>query len=189
MAPASTRLDPRTTAIVVIDVQERLAPAMPEEQLRQVLRSTSILLEAASLLGAPVLATEQYPKGLGPTLPAVAERLAALGVPRLEKVAFSAVGVPTFDERLAALAPRAAVVIGMETHVCVYQTVRDLVARGLEVHVPIDGVGSRRDDHREAGLALCERVGAVRTTTESVVFDWLERAGSDAFKALSKSIR
>ena len=77
----------------------------------------------------------------------------------------------------------------MESHVCVYQTVRDLVARGLEVHVPIDGVTSRRDDHRAAGIGLCERAGAVRTTTESVVFDWLGRAGTDAFRELSKRIR
>ena len=77
----------------------------------------------------------------------------------------------------------------METHVCVYQTVRDLVGRGLDVHVPIDGVASRRDDHSETGLALCRAAGATITTTETIVFDWLRRASGDAFKSLSKLIR
>jgi nicotinamidase-related amidase len=81
------------------------------------------------------------------------------------------------------------VLIGMEAHVCVYQTARDLVERGYAVHVPIDGVVSRRDDHRETGIALCERAGAVRTTTETVVFDWLGRAGTDVFRQISKLIR
>ena len=77
----------------------------------------------------------------------------------------------------------------MEAHVCVFQTARDLARRGLTVHVAADGVASRRDDHRDAGLSLCERAGAVVTTTETVVFDWLERAGSEQFKLLSKVIR
>jgi nicotinamidase-related amidase len=77
----------------------------------------------------------------------------------------------------------------METHVCVYQTVRDLAALGVEVHLPIDGVSSRRDDHRDAGIDLCVRAGAVRTTTESIAFDWLRVAGTAEFKRLSALIR
>ena len=84
---------------------------------------------------------------------------------------------------------QAAVVVGMESHVCVYQTVRDLVERGLDVHVPVDGVCSRRDDHRQAGIELCVRAGAVKTTTESIAFDWLRVAGSPEFKELSGLIR
>jgi len=183
------RLLPASTAVVVVDVQERLAAAMPEQQLREVLRASRILLEAARLLGAPVFVTEQYPKGLGPTLAELEPTLVAAGAKRFEKDAFSAADAPGFAEALIASGAKAAVVVGMESHVCVYQTVRDLVARGLEVHVPIDGVSSRRDDHREAGISLAERDGAVRTTTESVVFDWLVRAGSDEFKQLSKLIR
>jgi nicotinamidase-related amidase len=183
------RLVPGNTAVVVVDVQERLAAAMPEPQLREVVRATRILLEAARLLGAPVFVTEQYPKGLGPTIAEVAPLLAAASARRFEKEAFSAAEAPGFADALAGSGVKAAVVVGMESHVCVYQTVRDLVARGLEVHVPIDGVSSRRDDHRDAGISLAERAGAVRTTTESVVFDWLVRAGSDEFRALSKLIR
>jgi nicotinamidase-related amidase len=183
------RLDPKTTAVVVVDIQERLAAAMPAAQLAEVVRSAKILLEGARLLGAPVLVTEQYPKGLGPTLADIEPALVAAGAQRFEKNTFSAGGVPAFGEALSASSARAAIVIGMESHVCVYQTVRDLVARGIEVHVPIDGVSSRKDDHREAGISLCEHAGAVRTTTESAIFDWLVRAGSDEFRQLSKLIR
>ena len=182
-------LVPKTTAVVVVDVQERLAAAMPAAQLQEVVRSARILLEAARLLGAPVLATEQYPKGLGPTIAELTPLFDAAGAQRFEKTTFSAAGVPAFGDALSASGARAAIVIGMESHVCVYQTVRDLVARGVEVHVPIDGVSSRRDDHRETGISLCERAGAIRTTTESVAFDWLVCAGSDEFRQISKLIR
>ena len=174
-----SRLDPASTAIVVVDIQERLAPAMPETQLAQVLRSGRILLEAAGMFSAPVFATEQYPRGLGPTVDAIAEPLEALQVQPIEKLSFSACEAPGFSEAFEAAAPRAAVVIGMESHVCVYQTVRDLTARGVDVHLPIDGVSSRRDDHRDAGIDLCVRAGAVRTTTETIAFDWLQVAGTD----------
>ncbi len=183
------RLDPKTTAIVVVDVQQRLADVMPPEQLERVRRATRILVEGARLLGAPVLATEQYPKGLGPTLSDVSEVLGAAGASRFEKTEFSACDAAGFAQALERTGARAAVVVGMETHVCVYQTVRDLTARGLEVHVPIDGVVSRVEDHRQTGLELCERAGAVRSTAETVVFDWLRQGSGDAFKQLSKLIR
>ncbi|HMJ12257.1 MAG TPA: isochorismatase family protein [Polyangiaceae bacterium] len=183
------RLRPSTTAVIVVDVQEKLAAAMPPAQLASLERSARILLEGARLLHAPVLVTEQYPKGLGRTLPAIAELLQTARAQSFEKLDFSSWDAAGFSDALTASGARAAVVIGMESHVCVYQTVRDLTAHGFQVHVPMDGVSSRQEDHREVGLKLCERAGAVRTTTESVVFDWLERAGSDEFKALSKLIR
>lgn len=183
------RLIPESTLVVVVDVQERLASAMPTERMADLERSTSILLEAARLLGAKVIATEQYPKGLGPTVPTIADKLALLEAPRIEKTEFSACDNPAFVDRLVELSPSAVVVVGMETHVCVYQTVRDLVRRGLVVHVPVDAVASRRDDHREVGLSLCERTGAYLGTVESIVFDWLQKAGSDEFRAISRLIR
>ena len=183
------RLDPKSTAVIVVDVQERLAAVMPPEQLQELTRAIRILVEGARLLGAPLFVTEQYPKGLGTTLPELAEPLRSAGARRFEKNEFSACDSDEFAAALHESGARAAVVLGMEAHVCVYQTVRDLVSRGIEVHVPIDGVTSRRDDHRETGLRLCERAGAIRTTSESVVFDWLRRSGSDAFKQLSKLIR
>ena len=184
-----SRLDPTRTAIVVIDIQERLAPAMPADQLDQVLRAGRILLEAASIFSSPVFATEQYPKGLGVTVEQMSGPLEALQVTPFEKTSFSAYEAPGFAEAFEAAQPQAVVVIGMETHVCVYQTVRDLTALGVEVHLPIDGVSSRREDHRDAGIDLCVRSGAVRTTTESIVFDWLRVAGTEEFKRLSALIR
>jgi len=91
--------------------------------------------------------------------------------------------------QLDEVAPKVVIVVGMETHVCVYQTVRDLIGRGFEVHVPIDAVVSRHDDDRTVGIALCERAGAIPTTTETIVFDWLGRAGTDAFRTISKLVR
>jgi nicotinamidase-related amidase len=183
------RLRPDTTAVIVVDIQERLAGAMPEAQLESLRRSARILLHAAHLLRAPVFLTEQYPKGLGPTLSDVSEASKLAGALRFEKLAFSAWDAGGFRDAVQASGAKAAVVIGMEAHVCVYQTVRDLSGVGLEVYVPSDGVSSRREDHREIGLGLCERAGAIRTTTESVVFDWLSRADSSEFKELSKLIR
>lgn len=182
-------LDPRETLLVVVDVQEKLAPAMPPAMMTDLARAATILLEAARLLGVRVLATEQYPQGLGPTLGPIAERLAAMNVSPIAKLSFSACSEPSFLRAVHAPRPRAAVVIGMETHICVYQTARDLALLGIDVHVPRDGVASRRDDHRDAGLDLCRSAGAVITTAETVAFDWLGKASGDAFKAVSRLVR
>lgn len=183
------RLDPKTSSVVVVDVQERLASAMPDETLALVLRATRILVESARLLGARVIATEQYPKGLGSTLPEVADLLDHAQARRIEKVAFSATDADGFVDALKERATRSVVLVGMESHVCVYQTARELVHLGFHVHVAADGVASRREDHRLAGLDLSVRAGAIRTTAESVVFDWLARAGTEEFKAVSRLVR
>lgn len=177
-----------TTALVVVDVQEKLLATMPEHRRSDLRRALTILLGAARELRLPTVYTEQYPKGLGPTEAVLREELERLRAARYEKLTFSACGADGFDQALPA-GLRTAVVVGVETHVCVFQTVRDLVARGIVVHVPIDGVASRRDDHREVGLDLCARAGAVITTAETVVFDLLERAGTPAFKALAPLVR
>jgi nicotinamidase-related amidase len=183
------RLVPSQTLVAVIDIQDGLAPAMAPARMADVTRGVPVLLAAAKLLGAPVIATEQYPKGLKSTILPVREKLDDLGVARIEKTAFSAAEVPEFQRALEAAAPKTVVVVGMETHVCVYQSVRDLRARGLEVLVPVDAVASRRDEDRAVGLALCERAGAITTSVETIVFDWLGRAGTDAFRAISKLLR
>jgi nicotinamidase-related amidase len=137
----------------------------------------------------PVIASEQYPKGLGPTVEPIAERLRAMGVEPIAKTTFDACAEPRLAQALSERSPRAVVVSGMETHICVFQTARELVRRGLEVHVAADAVASRREENRGLGLALCERAGAYLTPTETVIFDWLGRAGTDAFKAVSKLVR
>jgi nicotinamidase-related amidase len=183
------RLTPDRTVLLVVDVQERLAAAMPPPVLERLTASTLVLLESARLLGVPVVASEQYPKGLGPTVPAVGEKLRAMGVEAIAKTTFDACGEPRIAKAIGLTQPAAVVVVGMEAHVCVFQTARELARRGYAVHVVADAVASRRDDNRTLGLALAERAGAFVTPTETVVFDWLERAGSDAFKAISKLVR
>jgi nicotinamidase-related amidase len=183
------RFEPAECAVVVVDIQEKLASAMPSDQRAEVERSAAILLESCATLGVHAIATEQYPQGLGPTVAPIGDRLKALGVTPIEKLTFSACDVTAFERALSAHSPRAVIVIGMESHVCVYLTVRELAARGIQVFVPIDGVASRRPDHRAAGLDLCRSAGATLTTSETLAFDWLRAAGSESFKKLSKLIR
>jgi nicotinamidase-related amidase len=195
---AALSLSRRRAALLVVDIQDRLVPAMPEQVAGRVVRNTSILIDAAARLGLPIVVSQQYPRGLGPTLPAIEDALrAALGAAaaggaalhRFDKLEFSAAAAPAF----AALAPRLGrdqwIVTGMEAHVCVYQSARDLALRGMAVHVAADAVCSRTKANWRLGLALAERAGAIATSTEICVFDLLGRAGSDEFRALSKAIR
>ena len=183
------RLDPSTTLLLVVDVQEKLAAAMPEAALATLMKNTGILLDAAKALGVRVLASEQYPKGLGPTVPAIAEKLTAAGGVAMPKLTFDPCSDLAIARSISDIAPRAVVVVGMETHVCVFQTARELVKRGYETHVVADAVTSRSDENRRVGLSLCERAGAIITSTETVAFDLLGRAGTDAFKTISKLVR
>jgi nicotinamidase-related amidase len=183
------RLVAQKTLVAVIDIQEGLAAAMAQARMDDIVRRVPMLIEAAKIVGAPVCATEQYPKGLKSTIGQVREKLEALSVPRFEKTTFSALEVPEFQKTLERVAPTSVVVVGMETHVCVYQTVRDLRSRGLEVFVPVDAVASRRDEDRSIGLELCARTGAIPTSVETVIFDWVGRAGTDEFRAISKLVR
>jgi nicotinamidase-related amidase len=183
------RLIPPTTALLVVDVQERLASAMPPDALAELHRAARILVEGARLLQVPVFFTEQYPKGLGATTSPLDVALAQASAARFEKLSFSAWAAAGFSAALRLSGASSVVLIGMEAHVCVYQTARDLVNAGYDVHVPLDGVASRRGDHRETGLALCERAGAVRTTSETVLFDWLGQAGSEVFKEIARLLR
>jgi nicotinamidase-related amidase len=183
------RLSPESSVLIVVDVQDRLAAAMPKEQMARLVQNVCVLLEAAKLLQVPVLASEQYPRGLGSTVAALSTKLGDVGAAPIAKIEFSACDNAAFVRALDAHSPRAAIVVGMETHVCVFQTARDLVRRGYVTHVVADAVASRRDDAREIGLSLCQRAGAVVTSTEAVAFDWLRVAGTDAFRAISALIR
>ena len=183
------RLAPESSVLVVVDAQDRLAAAMPEEQMARLLRNGSVLLEAAKLLNIPVLASEQYPKGLGPTVAPLSAKLRDVGAVPIAKIEFSACDNAAFVRALDAHSPRTAIVVGMETHVCVFQTARDLVRRGYVTHVVADAVASRLEENREIGLSLCQRAGAVVTSTEAVAFDWLRVAGTDAFRTISALIR
>jgi nicotinamidase-related amidase len=182
---------PARCVLLIVDIQERLAAAMPRSVMEQLERYTTVLVELARRMALPVVVSRQYPKGLGPTVASVEEALAGLDVHRFDKLEFSVTAAPAFAPLRRALGPRRTqwIVVGMETHVCVYQTVRDLVASGQQVFVPRDVVASRTEDNWKTGLALIERVGGVVTSAETVVFEALGQAGTEDFKALSKLLK
>ncbi len=183
------RLVPASCLLLVVDVQERLAAAMPSDALDRLVKNASLLLDAAAVLGVPVIASEQYPKGLGPTLAPILARLSKMGATPIDKLSFDASAEPRLARELARVGPRAVVIVGMEAHVCVFQSARELVRRGLAVHVVADAVASRTEDNRLAGIALSSRAGANATVAEAVVFDWVERAGTDVFRAVAKLVK
>ena len=172
------------TALLVVDVQERLAAAMEPEAAARMLGRLGALIEGARVLKLPIVATEQYPKGLGHTVAAIRERLG--DAPVVEKLKFSAL-----DDRVRPrLSGRRNVVIaGMETHVCVYQSVRDLVLEGRHPVVCIDAVLSRTAVDREAGLELARAAGATLSSVEAVLFDLLGVAGTPEFKKISAAVK
>jgi nicotinamidase-related amidase len=174
------------TGLIVVDVQEAFRPVI--DGFDAVARNCGLLAEGFGILGRPVLVSEQYPKGLGSTVPEVAERLPE-GVEAVEKLRFSACGVAAFDQALAAAGARSWVVCGIEAHVCVNQTAHDLLARGYEVHLAADAISSRTAGNRTAGLEKASADGARVTSTEMALFEMLEEAGSPEFKAISKLVR
>jgi len=183
-------LSPSRAALLVIDIQERLAPVMPSEVLPQLVRNAQILIEAAKRMALPIVVSQQYPKGLGATIAPIEEALAGAPVlHRFDKLEFSAAATPEFGALYPRLARDQWIVCGVETHVCVYQTVRGLVDRGAAVHVCADAVASRSAANFRTGMALIERAGGVPTSTEATVFELLARAGSDDFKLLSRLIK
>lgn len=181
-------LTPERSALAIIDIQERLAAAMPAEERARCVKNAAILAEAAGLLGVPVIVSEQYPKGLGHTVEPIRAKLPE-DAQVVEKVEFDASANTDFSTRLDALGRSEIIVAGMEAHICVFQTARGLAARGKTVHVAYDATCSRLVEHRDAARELWAAAGAVPTITETVLFDWLGRAGGDAFKAISKLIR
>jgi nicotinamidase-related amidase len=165
------------TALLVVDVQEGFRPYA---SFAGVAEACGKLVAAARILELPALVSEQYPKGLGHTAP----ELGLTDEPRIEKTVFSAVRAEGFDLAGA----EQAIVCGIETHVCVSQTVHDLLAKGIDVHVPADAVGSRHDIDHERGLERMQRAGAVVGTVEASLFELLEYAGTPEFKAVQKLI-
>jgi nicotinamidase-related amidase len=181
----SEMLEKDKSALLLIDVQDRLFPHIHECQ--NMLVRIDLLLSAANLMKVPVLATEQYPKGLGKTISKISQTYPSLRP--LEKVDFSCLPAPGFKDSLAALQRRQIVLTGIETHVCVTQTALDLIEHGEEVFVVADATGSRRALDAETALRRLERAGATILTAESVVFEWLRRAGTDEFKALQPNLK
>jgi nicotinamidase-related amidase len=178
-------LSSQHSVLVVVDVQERLVPVVHEPQ--RMLSNLQILLHAARELRVPVLVTEQYPKGLGSTLPAVLDGLAADAI--VEKTCFSGVMEPVFMDRLAALGRDQIVLTGCEAHVCVLQTALGLKGQGRDVFLVADAVASRRPENATLGIERMRQNGVSVVTTEMVAFEWLERSGTPAFKSVLPLIR
>lgn len=178
---SAPKLDAGRAALVVIDVQEGFRRAI--EGFDGIAAATATLLRGAGEIGLPVHVTEQYPKGLGHTVPEVADHLPE-GAEPITKTCFSAAEADGFD-----LGGRdQAIVCGIETHVCVNQSVLDLLDAGVEVHVVTDAVGSRSAANRALGLAKAERAGAWLTSVETALFELLREAGTDRFKAVQRLV-
>jgi len=169
-------------ALIVVDVQEAFRPAV--RKFDKVAANVATLVDGAKALGVPIIVTEQYPRGLGSTVPEVAEHLPE-GTEPIDKVCFSAAGAEGFD-----LGGRAqAIVCGIEAHVCVSQTAHDLMSRGVQVHVVRDAVSSRTEENRDLGLRKMEGSGAVITSVEMALFELLGAAGTPEFKTVQALVK
>lgn len=175
-------------ALVVVDVQERLFQAMDPDHREEVVRNIKVLISAARRLALPIVVTEQYPKGLGHILPEVRETLGP-DVEPIAKVAFSCCAAAGFRERLQAVGTRRVILVGIEAHVCVLLTALDLKADGYPVHVAADAVTSRTQGNWRLAMEQLRQGEVVVTTTETVLFQLLERADSDEFRELARLIR
>lgn len=179
-------LDARQSQLIIIDIQERLAPAIKEGDAA--LKATLLLNKAAQQLGVPVTVTEQYPKGLGATVPALKAALAN-DATIFEKIHFSAMREAAFARHLKAQERPQLVICGMEAHVCVLQTALDAKAAGFPVAFVTDAVGSRAEHSRAIAFQRAQQAGLTLVTAEMVVFEWLERAGTDDFKTIAPLLK
>jgi nicotinamidase-related amidase len=178
------RLTPSNSMLLVVDVQEKLLAKIPAA--RQLVRNIAFLVDAAKLLNVTVIATEQYPKGLGETTEELARRLPT---DRPAKVTFSCIGAPNLLHTIRSSRRDCVVLVGMETHVCVMQSALDLLAEGFQVFLAADALQARyRMDH-ETALRRMERAGGIPTTVESIAFEWLGASDHPQFKAISKLIQ
>ena len=180
------------TALVIVDMQEKLLPAI--EQDDQVLSNAQRLLATAEILGVAVVATEQYPKGLGPTVASLAETLARCSAKWLPaglpaKTMFSCRECESVFKNLQANGIQNLLLCGIETHVCIAQTALDMIAAGFSVQLCVDAMGSRFALDHEVAIRRLEAEGCAITTTEAAMFELCERAGTDSFKAIAKLLR
>lgn len=182
------RLDRKQAVLVIIDVQEKLMPVI--DGADTVIRNLERLVRGCHILGVPVILTEQYVKGLGPTVEPIRRALEETGgYAPVEKSCFSAYGCDVFATRLAGLDRSQVLVAGVETHVCVHQTVGDLLARDLSVSVIADAVSSRTSQNREIALRRFASDGAKLTSTEMALFELTVAAGTDEFRAISRLVK
>ena len=178
-------LEKANTGLVIIDVQEKLMPVV--EQRQRIIENIKRLLLLSKLFHLPVILTEQYPEWLGPTLPDIVESL--IDCKPIPKMYFNCCDVDSFNEQLDSKDLKNIIVTGVESHICVFQTCVSLVNKGYQVHIPRDAVGSRTDENWRVGLDLLNKAGAFITSTESVIYQILKKAGTKEFKRLLKIMR
>jgi nicotinamidase-related amidase len=183
---AKFTLERDKAVLLVIDVQERLVPAMDEKVYKKILRSINLLVQGSKELQLPIVTTEQYPLGLGHTVPELSAACAG-GV--VEKVSFGCCGEPNFLQRIKEIGRPQVIVTGMEAHVCVYQTVLGLLAAGYHVHLVRDAISSRNKVDFLAGVENARAAGAVVTTVETALFQMLTTAAAPEFKAVSALVK
>ncbi|MFL6247813.1 MAG: hydrolase [Thermoanaerobaculia bacterium] len=182
------RLQRESSVLVIIDVQEKLMPVI--DRSSAVILNIDRLVRGCHILGVPAILTEQYVKGLGPSVEPVRRAFEETsGYAPIEKSCFSAYGCEAFAARLASLRRRQILIAGVETHVCVYQTVEDLLARDLEVSVITDAVSSRTPQNREIALQRMASDGAKTSSTEMALFELTVAAGTDEFRAISRLVK
>jgi nicotinamidase-related amidase len=178
-----TQMSARDTGLLIIDVQEKLLPKVLDAGA--LARNLAFLIDGARLLDMPVQATEQYPRGLGPTVAELAGRLPE----RPDKVAFSCCAIPAVVERFQRGARPKIVLAGIETHVCVLHTALDLLALDFRVYVAVDAIGSRSRIDHDVALRRMEQAGAILTTSETCLFEWIGGSNHPQFKAISQLVQ
>ena len=178
-------LNKENTGLIIVDVQEKLMQVMgnPDRVTDRIVK----LLHLSRVFNLPVILTEQYSKWLGPTLPPIKESLPEYDP--IEKLDFNSCSVDIFNKRVEAAGLRNIILTGVETHICVFQTCVSLLEKGYSVHVPHHAVDSRTEDNWNIGLSLMKEAGAVITSTETIIFQILKKAGTPEFKKMLKTIK
>lgn len=186
MIQAQLTCNAATSQLAFIDIQTRLQAVMQPEDMAHVIKNITILATAAKLLEVPRLVTEQYPRGLGHTIPELTAILE--NVQAVEKTSFSCTHEPKFNRQLTVDRPQI-ILAGMEAHICVLQTALGLVANHKQVFIAVDAIISRSPANKANAIARMRDAGCIISNTESIVFEWLGKAEGDAFKAISKLIK
>ncbi|MCS6862977.1 MAG: hydrolase [Abditibacteriales bacterium] len=184
--PAARRLRREAAALFVVDIQEKLMPLIFERE--RVVRNAVLLIETAKVLGLPMVVTEQYPQGLGTTLPEIRQALGAFYQP-IAKLTFSGCGIQAAQEAMQTTGRTQWLIVGIESHVCVVQTVLDMLEMGLEVYVAADAVSSRAESNYRLGLERMRDAGAVLTSAEMAIYEMLREAGTEEFRAILKLVK
>jgi nicotinamidase-related amidase len=183
LMPHPSQMAAADTGLLVIDVQEKLVPLIPCADV--LVRNVGFLIDGARLLDIPVQATEQYPKGLGATVADLAKRVPQ----RPDKAAFSCCAIPSVVENFRRAARPKILLAGIETHVCVLNTALELLALEFRVYISVDAVASRSAIDHDTALRRMERAGAILTTAETAVFEWVGGAGTPRFKEISRLVQ